>query len=61
MKWSKPIINYRNKLSTMVADTDRCDLIEISKLTQEERNYIREHLSNVLSFIDTKLNLLRPK
>lgn len=45
----------------MVADTNRYDLIEISKLTQEERDYIREHLSNVLSFIDTKLNLLRPK
>ena len=31
MKWSKPIINYRNKLATMIADTDRHDLIEISK------------------------------
>jgi hypothetical protein len=37
MIWSKPIIDYRNKIAEMRVDVDRCDLIETSRLTSEER------------------------
>jgi len=61
MIWSKPIIGYRNKLVEMRIDTDRCDLIETSKLTSEEREYIRKHLTTVINYIDRKLKKTRPK
>lgn len=61
MIWSKPIIGYRNKLAEMAMDTDRCDLIEISKLTEEEREYIRKHLRVVLNYVDKRLKKTRPK
>ena len=37
MIWSKPIIGYHNKIAEMRMDVDRCDLIETSRLTSEER------------------------
>ena len=61
MIWSKPILGYRNKLAEMCMDTDRCDLIETSRLTTEEREYISKHLKVVLNYIDKKLKKTRPK
>ena len=61
MIWSKPILGYRNKLAEMAMDTARCDLIETSKLTSEEREYIRKHLTTVLNYIDKRLKKTRPK
>lgn len=61
MIWSKPIIGYRNKIATMRMDVDRCDLIETSCLTSEEREWLRKHLGDILSYIDKKLNKTRPK
>ena len=61
MIWSKPILGYRNKLAEMPNDTDRCDLIDTSCLTSEEREYIRKRLSAVVNYIDKKLKKTRPK
>lgn len=61
MIWSKPILDYRNKLAEMVMDTNRSDLIEISLLTREERETISKKLSVVLKYIDGKLKKTRPK
>lgn len=61
MIWSKPIIGYRNKLAEMAMDTDRCDLIETSKLTSDEREYIRKRLGTLIKYIDKKLSKTRPK
>ena len=61
MIWSKPILGYRNKLAEMAMDTARCDLIETSMLTSEEREYIRKHLTTVLNYIDKRLKKTRPK
>lgn len=61
MIWSRPIIGYRNKLAEMIMDTDRCDLIETSRLTSEEREAIRKKLSVVLKYIDSRLKKTRPK
>lgn len=61
MIWSKPILGYRNKLAEMTMDTARCDLIETSKLTSEEREYIKKHLTTVLNYIDKRLKKTRPK
>ena len=61
MIWSKPIIGYRNKLAEMAMDTDRCDLIETSKITSDEREYIRKRLHTLIKYIDTKLSKTKPK
>ena len=61
MIWSKPILGYRNKLAEMIMDTDRCDLIETSKLTREERETIRKKLEPALKYIDKQLKKTRPK
>lgn len=61
MIWSRPIIGYRNKLAEMIMDTDRCDLIETSMLTSEEREAIRKKLSVALKYIDSRLKKTRPK
>ena len=61
MIWSKPILGYRNKLAEMIMDTDRCDLIDTSKLTEEERETIRKKLKVALNYIDKRLNKTRPK
>ena len=61
MIWSKPIIGYRNKIAEMRMDVDRCDLIEDSDLTSEEREWLRKHLGIVLNYIDKKLKSTRPK
>lgn len=61
MIWSKPIIGYRNKLAEMIMDTDRCDLIETSKLTSEERETIRKKLYPALKYIDKQLKKTEPK
>lgn len=61
MIWSKPILEYRNKLAEMVMDTNRSDLIEISLLTREERETIAKKLNVVLKYIDGKLKKTRPK
>ena len=61
MIWSKPILDYRNKLAEMVMDTNRSDLIEISLLTGEERETISKKLNVVLKYIDGKLKKTRPK
>jgi hypothetical protein len=60
MIWSKPIIDYRNKIAKMM-DADRCDLIEISRLTPEEREWLRKHFETILNYIDKKLKSTRPK
>ena len=60
MIWSKPIIDYRNKVAKMM-DADRCDLIEISRLTSEEREWLRKHFETILNYIDKKLKPTRPK
>lgn len=60
MIWSKPIIGYRNKVANM-SDVDRCDLIEISRLTSEEREWLRKHFETILGYIDKKLKPTRPK
>ena len=60
MIWSKPIINYRNKVAEMM-DADRYDLIEISRLTSEEREWLRKHFETILDYIDKKLKPTRPK
>ena len=61
MIWSKPIIDYRNKLAEMCMDVDRCDLIETSRLTEVERETIRKKLKSVLTYIDRLLKKTRPK
>lgn len=61
MIWSEPIIRYRNKIANMRMDVDRCDLIETSHLTSEEREWLRKHLGNILSYIDKKLKSTKPK
>ena len=61
MIWSKPIIGYRNKLAEMVMDTDRCDLIETSRLTEVERETIRKKLKSALTYIDKQLKKTKPK
>lgn len=61
MIWSKPIINYRNKVSMMMDDVDSYSLIEISHLTSEEREWLRKHFSTILNYIDKKLKSTRPK
>lgn len=61
MIWSKPIIGYRNKIAGMMMDVDRCDLIETSRLTSEEREWLRKHFSIILNYVDKKLNKTRPK
>lgn len=61
MIWSKPILDYRNKLAEMAMDTNRSDLIEISLLTREERETIAKKLNVVLKYIDGKLKKTRPK
>lgn len=61
MIWSKPIINYRNKVSMMMGDVDSYSLIEISHLTSEEREWLRKHFSTILNYIDKKLKPTRPK
>ena len=60
MIWSKPIIDYRNKVANM-SDVDRYDLIEISRLTSEEREWLRKHFETILNYIDKKLKKTRPK
>jgi len=60
MIWSKPIIGYRNKIAGMM-DVDRCDLIEISRLTSEEREWLKKHFETILDYIDKKLKKTRPK
>jgi hypothetical protein len=61
MIWSRPIISYRNKIAEMRMDIDRCYLIEDSDLTSEEREWLRKHLGDILSYIDKRLNKTRPK
>ena len=61
MIWSKPILGYRNKLAEMIMDTDRCDLIDTSKLTEVERETIRKKLKAALTYIDKQLKKTRPK
>ena len=61
MIWSKPIIGYRNKLAEMINDTDRCDLIDTSRLTEVERETIRKKLKPALTYIDKQLEKTRPK
>ncbi len=61
MIWSKPIIGYRNKIAEMRMDVDRCDLIETSRLTSEEREWLRKHFETILNYIDKKLKKTRPK
>ena len=61
MIWSKPIISYRNKVAEMKMDVDRCDLIETSHLTFEEREWLRKHFGTILNYIDKKLKPTRPK
>ena len=61
MIWSKPILGYRNKLAEMIMDTDRCDLIETSQLTPEEREAIRKKLKPALNYIDKQLKKTKPK
>jgi len=61
MIWSKPIIGYRNKIAEMGMDVDRCDLIKISCLTSEEREWLRKHFETILNYIDKKLKPTRPK
>ena len=61
MIWSKPIIGYRNKVAEMRGDVDRCDLIEASRLTSEEREWLRKHFSTILNYVDKKLKKTRPK
>jgi hypothetical protein len=61
MIWSKPIIGYRNQLAEMAMDTDRCDLIETSKLTSEEREYIKKRLATLTKYIDNRLKKTKPK
>lgn len=60
MIWSKPIIDYRNKVASMM-DADRYDLIEISRLTSEEREWLRKHFETILDYIDKRLKPTRPK
>jgi hypothetical protein len=59
MIWSKPIIDYRNKIAEMKMDVDRCDLIETSRLTYEEREWLRKHFETILNYIDKKLKPTR--
>lgn len=61
MVWSKPILGYRNKLAEMIMDTDRCDLIDTSRLTAIERETIRKKLKSALTYIDKQLKKTRPK
>lgn len=61
MIWSKPIIGYRNQIASLRIDVDRCDLVEDSCLTDEERETIRKKLGSILSYIDKKLSKTRPK
>jgi len=42
-------------------DADRYDLIEISRLTSEEREWLRKHFETILDYIDKKLKPTRPK
>lgn len=61
MIWHKFIIQYRNKISSMISDLDSCAMIEGSKLSEGEREAIRVKLYEVLMYIDGKLDRLRPK
>jgi hypothetical protein len=61
MIWSKPIIGYRNKIAEMMMDVDRCDLIGTSKLTFEEREWLKSHFQTILNYIGKKLKPTRPK
>lgn len=61
MIWSKPILNYRNKLASLAMEVDSCAMIETSRLTEQERETIKQKVRDTYKYIDEKLSSTRPK
>lgn len=53
-KWS---LNLRNKLLSFAGETDSCAAIEGARLSKKEREELREMLTKIANYIDSKIKL----
>ncbi len=54
MKRTKWLIDYRNKLSSLVMEVDSC-AAKNAQITNPERNHIKNSLRDIVNYIDKQL------